>query len=227
MLLKVNVILCFFYVFLCHVILCLFMFFYVMLFYVFLCTYLSLLLGLPSIIKNFIEHESIEIEMLLSIPMVDKLHAMATYQPTNCAPKHLDSLLKNVFVDLEPEGPDMDDVDPILYEIDSAAVLELIGESHTHPMSVEHFNLLLYTAAADVEDDSTLLYVLNAKYRTFQHDHPRTHVRDFSGFIMYMFNEHLGDLTAGKEEDVVFMDDLSELTDLIDTVMDEGCYRIE
>jgi len=84
----------------------------------------------------------------------------------------------------------------------------------------------LYTAAADVEDDSTLLYVLNAKYRKFQHDHPRTHVRGFSGFIMFMFNEHLGDLTAGKEEDVVFMNDLSELTDLIDTVIDEGCYRI-
>jgi len=195
-------------------------------FYVISCTHLLLLLGLPSIIKNFIEHESIEMEMLLSIPMVDKLRSMAKYQPTNCAPKHLDSLLKNVFVDLEPEGPDMNDVDPILYEIDSAAVLELTGESHTHPMPQEHFNLLLYTAAADVEDDSTLLYVLNAKYRTFQHDHPRTHVRDFSGFIMFMFNEHLDDLTAGKEEDVVFMNDLSELTDLIDTVIDEGCYRI-
>ena len=223
-----------YYVKLCYVILRHITSNYVMSYYVKLhicstmsCTCMpTTLIGLPSIIKNFVEHESIEMEMLLSIPMMDKLNAMATYQPTNCAPKHLDSLLKKVFVDLEPAGPDMDDVDPLLYEIDSAAVLELKGESHTYPMSQEHFNLLLYTAAADVEDESTLLHVLNGLYRTFQHDHPRTHIRDFSGFIMYMFNEHLGDITAGKEEDAVFMDDLSDLTDLIDTVIDEGCFRI-
>ena len=180
---------------------------------------------MPSIVKNYAEHESIEMEMLLSIPMVDKLTEMAKYQPSNCAPKHLDSLLKNIYVDMEPQGPDVENVDPILYEIDTSSIIELNGDSFPYSMSIDHFNLLLYTVAADVDDKTTLLYKLNSQYRTFQHRHPRTFVKDFCGFIMFMFNDHLDDVISGHDGDNIFMDDVKSLTDVVTSVIEDGIFR--
>jgi hypothetical protein len=164
-------------------------------------------------------------EMLLSIPMVDRLTSMAKYQPTNCAPKHLDTLLKNIYVDMEPEGPDVENVDPILYEIDTSSIIELNGERKPYSMSIAHFNLLLYTAAADVDDDTTLLHKLNSKYRLFQRRHPRTFKNDFCGYIMFMFNDHLEEVIAGSEGDAIFMDDIKTLTDVVTSVIEDGFFR--
>jgi hypothetical protein len=157
-----------------------------MLNYVVLYRIMLFYVGLSSIMKNYAEHEIIQMEMTLSIPMVDKLNSMSKYQPSNSAPKHLDSWLKPIFVDLEPEGPDKS-VPPILYEIASSAVLELYGDAQTIPLCIDHFNLLLSISAADVKDATSLLHVLNSKYRTFQTDHPRTYVNNFLRiYIVYV-----------------------------------------
>jgi hypothetical protein len=177
--------------------------------------------------KNFLEHESIQMEIMLSIPMVDKLISLSKYQPSNSTQKHLDTLLQSIFVDLEPEGPDNTTAPPILYEIASSAILELNGEKQTYSMSINHFNLLLYISAADVDDATTLLHLLNCKYRIFQTDHPRTYVNDFSGYILFMFEENMDEITTGRDGDDAFMEDVTLLLNLITEVIDEGCFRLE
>jgi hypothetical protein len=149
--------------------------------------------GLPSIMKNFLDHERSEMEMTLSISMIDKLNSMGNFQPSNCPCKHLDSLLRPIFCDTEPNGPDGDneDVFPILYEIAGSAVMELHGSSQTHVMSLQNFNLLLVEAAKDLlhddedeEERDCALHLLYKMYVRFQREHPRTFVKDFSGFIL-------------------------------------------
>jgi hypothetical protein len=92
-------------------------------------------------------------------------------------------------------------------------------------MSIAHFNLLLYTAAADVDDNTTLLFKLNSKYRLFQHRHPRTFKNNFCGFIMFMLNDHLEEVIAGSEGDAIFMDDIKSLTDIVTSVIEDGFFK--
>jgi hypothetical protein len=56
----------------------------------------------------------------------------------NTSPKHLDTLCKNVFVDLVPAGPDVENVDPLLYEMASSDIMELLGEIISFAMSLAH-----------------------------------------------------------------------------------------
>jgi hypothetical protein len=125
---------------------------------------------------------------------------------------------------MQPKEPDAN-VPPLIYEIVSSAVMELNGESTWHTMTPSTYNRLLYTAAAEVEDDLSLLHLLNAKYRTFLTLHPRTY--DFIGFVLHLLDDdHINDTIDGRENDITFMDDVRELLDLLTTGTEEGVFRI-
>ena len=51
-------------------------------------------------------------------------------------------------------------------------------------------------------------------------------VNDMAGYIAHEFNDCMEELIEGREEDVTFMDDVTELQELIDTFLAEERYSI-
>ena len=181
------------------------------------------LLGLASILKNFLQHELITMHMTLHMTNVDKLTMMSNYQPTNIRERNMDTILKGVFVDNAPHHRE----EPIIYEIGSAGITELHGTATWYDISVPHFSGLLLSAADDVEDDRSLLAILRKKYRNHTIRHPRRFKNDFAGYIFQIFEESMVEITHNRTADAVYMDDITQLQSIISTVLEVGRYSVQ
>ena len=182
--------------------------------------------GLPSVMKNFVQHEQITMHMSLSMTNVDKLQAMCCFQPSNLTQKTLDHSLRHIFVDNEPD--DDPATPPIIYEIASAGIMELSGPHIYRDFSATEFNSLLHTAVTNLDKEDTLLSWIRDKFSAHLLLHPRSaYAKNIAGFIANQFENSLQDVTDGRLHDVTFMEDVAELQDIINTFLLEDRYSVQ
>lgn len=149
--------------------------------------------GLASVIKNYLEHEKITLQMSLEFKDVDSLRNMSTYQPSNLRKKGIDQYLSALYVD---NDPDSNGSPPILFEVSSSAILEIRGEGKTHDLSLQEINFLFTTAAQDVEDNNSIIKMLFIKFQEHLEDGDGSYANNFIAFIAHHLQEFSDDMVA-------------------------------
>ena len=182
--------------------------------------------GIPSILKNFLEHERITMHMNLSMANVDKLKTMSILQPSNLTQKSLDHSLRHIFVDNDPSSGEDPTTPPIIYEIASSGIMELNGPQLWRHFSTSEFNSLLHTAITNVDKEDTLLSLLRDRYRVLLRSRPRAYHSNMAGYIAHEFNDCMEELIEHRVDDETFMEDVTELQELINIFLDEDRYSI-
>ena len=166
--------------------------------------------------------------MSLSLNNISKLSSMSQFQPTNITTRHMNTLLKPIFVDVNPdENPD---TPPIIYEIGSAGIMELHGQSVWRDISLQHFNFLLLSAAKDITDNRSLLYIIHDQYTgdILRRQQLPQFRNNFSGYILHVLSDDsTHDVAAGRHDDDVFMTDIREMKACISSILDEERFSIE
>lgn len=174
--------------------------------------------GLPSIIKNYLEHENVSIHIALSIHNVKKMDQLSMYKPNNSVSKDIDHTLRGVFVDNESEGGN-----PIIYDIENAGIMELNGQSTSFDMSVSNFSWLILTAALQVVDKTSLMYILLRKYT-------KSPIRsaDFVNYISHILcnEQSVERLTRTRKTDTTFMSDIESLSATVRRVLADNRFII-
>jgi hypothetical protein len=104
--------------------------------------------------------------------------------------------------------------------------MDLNGEVFDHEMSITHFNLLLFSAAQDVdEEEGSLIYILRQMYVTYKANHPRGDT--FVTFILNTLSNDLDTVWEGRERIPYFDNDVRELTEILTRVDNEQRYCVE
>ena len=155
---------------------------------------MSLHIGLSSVLKNYVEHEKIIMQMSLTTRDIDSIAVMNSCQPSNMKNKSMDHFLRNLYYD----NGDETGKSPLLYETSSSGLTELRGLVHHQVISIEDFNTLLFTAASDIceENDCVIRRLLNR----FTTSEGLRRINNFSEFIAKDLLYNKATITEGKSE---------------------------
>lgn len=205
------------------------MYHYVQITYILRASYvLADILGEASINKNYLRHEKIKMHMSLTMNNVDKLKTMSTFQPHNKAYRNLDTLLTPIFVDNDPryDGNPGDVVPPVIYEVGNNGIIELHGSLLGHDLSLQDFNTLLLSAASDLDNHGSILYVIQSMYKCHKRGSPQSRVT-FIEYILLKIDHNMDRLLQGRENDNDFKNEIKNLKDALLVVIEDGRYIVQ
>jgi len=186
--------------------------------YIFTCC----VIGLQSILKNYIEHEQLNTEISLSLSNMTMIKLLGKFQVQGSQiDRDFTSYLSDIHIDYEKEETKEE---PVMYDIAVSNIIELRhNEEGGVNVSLREYGLILEEACTHIEEDS-LLHVLWTNYKNHN---VKKRVKLYTSFISYLedmilVNEHrcaikdqIIDIVEGMDENKqsVYWGDLCHIHD--------------
>jgi hypothetical protein len=135
--------------------------------------------AMPSILKNYVDHEQATMHLSLSIQNIEMLRSVGQYQPSEFKViKDMTGYLHAMHVDYDNDGV------PTLYDIPSCSIIELRRPLVAICLEIDCLNLLQMYAIKDV-DDNCLLKWMHDAFLTDVRDFPRKWTGKFMSHVLH------------------------------------------